>query len=252
MYDDFTFNGRRIEEFGATAFLGDGFAVGDKITRSEYALPGGGSFILGDDRHGTIQRTIEIVPLDGVEDTAQWRRRILSWLQGSRGWLVFDHDARIRMRASFDAEGSAGLKVSPAGGLSLRATVFGVCESTVPLVMAAETEDGAAVFRWRGGSGIRTPLTVTVTPAAPLSSVTMRMGDATVALRSLNVAAAGSVVYRAEDGDEGAAVLINGRLDFSKVAQWGQLAAVPGDELTVTCGIAAHVRVEGREKWIVG
>ena len=257
MYDDFTFRGRHVSEFGGMAFLGDGFAVGDKVTRGEYALPGGGSVIIGAAKHGTISRSIEIVPKDGVEDTALWRRRLLSWLQGGRGFLVFDHDTTVRMTAQFDQEGSAGAKVSPSGGVSVRATVSGVCEDAIPTVVSGNTEEATGghviSFRWSAGSDIKTPLTVTVRSTGDtMAALSVATPSGTLRLSGMTLAPGRPVSVSGEDGELPAAVYEDNVLTFAHVAKWADVSAAPGDVITVTASVPAFVTVTGRGKWIVG
>lgn len=257
MYDDFTFRGLHVRDFGGMAFLGDGFSVGDKIARNEYALPGGGSVIIGAAKHGTISRTVEIVPVDGVEDTAAWRRRLLSWLYSGRGFLVFDGDPTVRMTAQFDQEGSAGAKISPSGGVSVRATVFGVCEDAIPTMLSGNTEavDGAQgiTFAWRAGGAIRTPLTVTARALdGTLSSMTVVTGAGTLSLASMVIAEESTVSVSGEDGELPASVYENGILTFAHVRKWADLSAAPGEEIRVTVNTPAFISVTGRGKWIMG
>lgn len=257
MYDDFTFRGRHVREFGGTAFLGDGFAVGDKVARGEYALPGGGSVIIGAPKHGSISRTVEIIPLENVPENAAWRRQILSWLYGARGFLVWDHDPSVRMTAQFDAEGSAGGKVSPVGGISVRATIFGICEDAIPTVVSGNTEQAnnahSVTFRWRAGSDIKTPLTVTVRPLeSTISAVTIETPAGTISLASMVIQSGGTLVVSGEDGELPAAVYENDYLTFAHVKKWAELSAAPGDEITITANASAFVSVTGRGKWIVG
>ena len=257
MYDDFTFRGRHVREFGGMAFLGDGFAVGDKIQRPEYALPGGGSVIIGREKHGAVSRTVEILPVDGVNDTPVWRRNLLSWLYSGRGFLVWDSDPGVRMTAQFDQEGSAGGKVSPVGGVNLRATVFGVCEDAVPTVLSANAEstDGgyAAEFRWKSGSSIKTPLTVQARALdSAISSLRVETANGTLSLASMQIRQDGTVAVSGEDGDLPAAVYEDGILTFAHVRKWADLSARPGDVIRVVANAPAVITVTGRGKWIVG
>jgi len=257
MYDDFTFRGRHVREFGGMAFLGDGFAVGDKVQRPEYALPGGGSVIIGSAKHGTISRAVEILPMDGVSDTPAWRRRLLSWLYAGRGFLVWDHDPTVRMTAQFDQEGSGGTKISPIGGVSARATVFGVCEDAVPTVLsgntAAENGVNAIEFLWNAGSAIRSPLTVTIRPLdGNMTSAAVETPAGTLSLASMLIQPEGTLTVSGEDGDLPAQVLENGILTFAHVRSWRDLSAAPGQEIKVTTSAPAFVTVTGRGKWIVG
>lgn len=258
MYDDFTFRGRHVSEFGGMAFLGEGFAVGDKVTRGEYALPGGGSVIIGAAKHGTISRSIEILPVDGVSENAAWRRRILSWLMGGRGYLVFDHDPAVRMTAQFDQEGSAGAKVSPVGGVSLRASVFGVCEDAVATVLSGNTDTDeigwqGITFTWMAGSDIETPLTVSVRPLeATLTGINITVPGGTLQLASMGIGAGRALSVSGEDGELPAAVYEDGILTFAHVRKWANLSAKPGDEIKISGNAAAFVTVTGRGKWVVG
>ena len=257
MYDDFTFLGRHISEFGGMAFLGEGFAVGDKIRRSEYALPGGGSVVIGRERHGTISRTIEILPVDGVSDTAAWRRRLLSWLMSARGFLTWDHDPSVRMTAQFNSEGSAGTKVSPVGGISLRCTVYGVCEDAIPAMLSGNMQQDIGgykiTFSWRAGSTIRTPLTLALRAnSGTLSSASVMTPNGTIRFSGMGLGTAQELVVSGEDGDLPASVTEAGILTFAHVAKWSDLSAAPGDTVTVTANTPCFARLTGRGKWIVG
>ena len=258
MYDNFTFRGRHVSEFGGMAFMGDGFAVGDKIARSEYALPGGGSVVIGAAKHGTISRSIEILPMDGVTENAAWRRKILSWLYSGRGFLTFDHDPGVRMTAQFDQEGSAGAKVSPMGGISVRATVFGVCEDAIATVLSGNTdvdETGwqGITFKWMAGSDIGTPLTVAVRPLeTTLTGLSVTVPAGTLQLSSMGIGAGRTFAASGEDGELPAAVYEDGILTFAHVRRWCNLYAAPGDEIKVSGNAAAFVQLTGRGKWIVG
>ena len=255
MYDDFSFRGEHVSAYGAMAFLGESFAVGSRVSRGEYALPGGGSVILGQASHGTITRTVEIVPLDGVDDTAGWRRRLLSWLYGGRGWLVWDHDPRVRMRAQFDAEGTAGARVSAAGGVSLKCTVYGLCEDAQTTIISVNTQGtDPAQLRWNAGSAVPSPLRIVITNTedTALRIARVKAGDQEIYLSGMSIARSGTLTLQAEDGETPAAIYENGNMTFAHVRQWGHIAAQPGDVIEIMTGTAAHITCEGRGKWIVG
>ena len=254
MYDDFTFRGRHISAFGANAFMGEGFATGAKISRNEYALPRGGSVIIGDASVGPITRQIEIVPWDDVEADGEWRRRVLSWLMAGRGDLVMDIDPDAVLTAQFDLESTGGTKVSPLGGLQVKATIQGVARRAHDAVLAGVTDGGVVTLTWQDDSPLPSPLTAVITPVSgTVTAVQIRVGDSILRLSSLSLTSARALTYRSEDGDVPSAVYEGSTLTFDHVQRWAQLRVSPGDTVEVTVsGAEATVELRARARWITG
>ena len=78
--DDFIFRGRHIREFGAVAAFGETMKTGGKVRRGEYALPGGGSALIGEDEWQSTTRSVTLTPEDGRVADGPWRRELLGFL----------------------------------------------------------------------------------------------------------------------------------------------------------------------------
>ena len=99
--DDFRFRGRHVSEFGAVAAFGDSMRYGGKVRRGEYALPGGGSALIGEDEWQPTSRSVVLMPADGVEADGSWRRALCGWLQSGQGEMIVDNDPDVMLIASF-------------------------------------------------------------------------------------------------------------------------------------------------------
>ena len=258
MYDSFVFRGQHTSAFGALAFFGEGYTLGAKIRRSEYPLPGGGVVEIGEESYGTITRTVELIPADGAEDTPSWRRRLLGWLQGGRGDLILDEDPEVILTASFDQEGTGGLKVSPLGGVQLKATIWSLARSAVPVLRSETTVDHQLSLTWKGTGIVPAPVTAHILPTdGTLTSarITVERDGKDPKIfdcAGLSLTEDQELTYRAGDGQTPSAVLENGTLTFAHVRRWAHLAVLPGDRVTLeTAGSEVRMDIEARERMIV-
>lgn len=254
--DDFIFRGRHIREFGAVAAFGESMKTGGKVKRGEYALPGGGSVLLGEDEWQTTTRSVTITPEDGRVADGLWRREVLAWLQAGRGELVVESDPDVLLIASFDAEGTYEHRSWPAGCLTLTMTLqplaYAVMETQRTQHVAAGTET-AIGFDLPGA--LPAPLRVTLrATAGTITRAQIATGGGALDLPNLHLASGHVLTY---DGGtflgDPTALTLDGTVDFSPVqgGRWARLSCPAGGgvlRVTLTGG-EADVIVSARGRW---
>lgn len=248
MYDSFIFRGEAVEDYAAEAFLGESYTAGGNVTRSVYALPMGGSALIGEDVPGERTLTMTLAPAEGREETPAWRRRILGWLQGARGVLVFRNDPETEWYCSFDKSGTAGGKISPVGGLTLTMTAQPLTRARLESVASGTTSKRALTLAMPAETDAPAPVRVVIAPKRTLTALTLTTPTGTVRLAGLT--ARQTIEYYAGDvHGEAARLTIGGAPNYSGLAsgQWGRLTLASGEKLTVqTAGCEADVHLYAR------
>lgn len=256
--DDFTFDGRHIREFGAVAAFGNSMRYGGKARRGAYALPGGGSVMLGDTVWQSVTRSVTIAPADGVDADEHWRREIVSWLQApDQAEMIVDNDPDVILIASFDADGVYGTRSWPGGALEMNVTLQ-------PLAYAAMESQGTA----HAADGVETvvPLEMASVKPVPLSiriacssgvitAARINVGGHEMVLPSLALEPGHALEY---DGGvylhDPVDLRIDGATNFGPVdgGRWASLEYCPGkDVICVTVeGGEADVLASARGRFI--
>lgn len=254
--DDFIFRGRHIREFGAVAAFGESMKTGGKVKRGEYALPGGGSVLLGEDEWQSTTRSVTITPEDGRVADGPWRREALAFLQAGRGELIVDNDPDVLLIASFDAEGTYEHRSWPAGCLTLTMTLQPLCyavmetQRTQHVTAGTETAIG---FDLPGA--LPAPLQVTLrATGGTITRATIATGGGVLDLPNLRLASGHVLTYDGGQflGDP-TALTLDGAVDFSPVqgGRWARLSCPAGGgvlRVTLTGG-EADVIVSARGRW---
>lgn len=253
--DSFVFRGQSCEEMGAEAYWGESYTVGGQLKRAAYALPLGGSVLIGEDVPESTTRQITLVPAPGLDDTPEWRRRILQWLQGARGEMVFRRDPEMIRLARFDKSGSGGRKVDAAlGGIQMQATLEPLARTQRETGASGETAQGTLTLAMPAETGMPAPLRVALTARGALTAAEIGCGGHALRLAGLSLAAGDTIEYYAGDLHGTPAYLkVNGQSNYSPLAsgQWAILRASRGDEITVlTSGAEAEAHVYARG-WFV-
>lgn len=249
--DDFSFRGYDLSRFGAEAAFGESMRCGTKIARSEYKLPGGGSVIIGADEYAPVQRQVTIIPTKG-EATPTWRRRILAWLQGGRGEMVVQNDPDVMRMVQFDGESTLDNKAWPRGAIVTTMTLRPLAYDRLPTTLTAQTSGGAASVKLMVPSALPMPLAVKVTATSgPITGMEIRAGGKALILEGMSLAAGSSVIYDAgQTLDDPASLTANGAAAYVNVRKWADLAAAPGDTVTVMLtGGEGSVSVRVRGRW---
>ena len=250
--DDFIFRGRDIAEFGAVAAFGASMKTGAKVKRSEYDLPGGGSVIVGGEAYAATQRTVTIMPADGVTADAAWARDILSWLMAGRGEFVLHSDPDVCRIAQFDSEATYGTSAWPEGALQLTMTLQPLAYARAPEAKSADTEGGEATVTVSAQSAMEMPLRVVVrATGGPVTGGEIACGSETVALAGLALESGQELVYDAGQrlGDL-MQLSAAGAAAWAHVTRWARLAATPGQKVTVRLtGGDGHVTVSARGRF---
>ena len=250
--DDFTFRGQALELFGATAAFGDSMRIGAKIDRHEYELPGGGSVIIGEATYKTTARQVTIVPAPGVEPTPQWRRRILSWLQGGRGEMIVHNDPEVMRIAQFDTDGTWGTRGWPDGQIQLTMTLQPLAYAARETILAADTTDGVAQIMVSAPSALPMGVCAAITcVSGTITDAEMDVGGKRLALTGLSLAAGGVIHYDAgQTLCDAASLEVAGEDGYAYVSAWAQLTAAQGDTLSVTLtGGEGRVALLCRGRW---
>ena len=255
MYDNFVFRGVSCEEMGADAFWGESYTVGAQIKRGAYALPLGGSVMIGDDVPESTARQIVLVPAAGVGDTPEWRRALLTWLQGERGEMVFRQDPETVRLARFDKSGSGGRKIDAAlGGIQLQMTLEPYARTRQESGASGTTSSRALTLMMPAETGVPAPLRVVLTSRGTLTAAAVSCGGKTLRLTGMSLGSGKSLEYYAGDPHGTPASLkINGQASYAPLAsgQWAILKASRGDEITIeTTGAEADVHVYARGWWV--
>ena len=249
--DDFSFRGYDLSRFGAEAAFGESMRCGTKIARGEYALPGGGSVILGEDAYSPIQRQVTIIPTQG-EATPAWRRRILAWLQGGRGEMVVHNDPDVMRMVQFDGESTLDNKAWPRGAIVTTMTLKPLAYDRMPTTMTAQTSGGVASVSVQAPSALPMPIAIKVTATGGMiTGMRIEAGKGTLILEGMSLAAGETVAYDAgQTLDDPMSLTVNDAASFASVARWAELTALPGDKVNVTLtGGEGSVSVRVRGRW---
>ena len=254
MYDSFIFRGRPLEDFGAEAFWGESYSVGAQVKRPAYGLPSGVSVLIGADVPQTRTHQLTILPAPGVVDTPAWRRRLLQWLQGARGELIWREDPDVVRLASFDKSGSGGAKVSPVGGLTLQATLEPAVRTRSESSAGGTTQSKALTLTMPAETGIPAPLRIVIESKGTLTGATIVCGGSTLRVTGMRLAAGKTIEYFAGDlHGTPASLKVNGSAGYGYLTggQWGILSAQTGEEIRITTtGAEAEVHVYARGWWV--
>lgn len=254
--DDFRFRGRHVSEFGAVAAFGDSMRFGGKAKRGEYTLPGGGSVLIGEDEWQPTQRSVVLMPADGIEADGSWRRALCSWLQSGRGEMIVDNDPDVMMIASFDQDGTYEHRSWPAGSLVLNMTLqplaYDVLETQCTVHLKAGNKQVTSLDI---ESAMRVPIRMLVKPTSgTVTRVRAAVGSAVLDLPNLSLKSGQILEYDAGIflGDP-ASLKVDGAVDFSP-AQGGSWARLEMDlasgAITLLCeGGAADVTISARGRY---
>lgn len=254
--DDFRFRGRHVSEFGAVAAFGDSMRFGGKAKRGEYALPGGGSVLIGEDEWQPTQRSVVLLPADGAEADGRWRRRLCAWLQGGRGEMIVDNDPDVILIAQFDQDGTFEHRGWPAGSLVLNMTLQPLAYDvlcTQRTVRANAGQEAAASLDL--DCPLSVPLCVTVKPTSgTITRVRIACGHAAVDLPHLSLKKGQMLEYDAGEylGDP-TDLRVDGVTDFSPAqgGSWARLTFDPsgGVVRVLVTGGAADVTISARGRY---
>lgn len=252
--DDFTFRGRHISEFGASAAFGEAMRTGAKIRRGEYALPGGGTVEIGEGTWQPTTRQVFITPADGVNADERWRRRLLTWLQAGRGELVAESDPDVLRIAQFDADGTYGTQGRPLGVLALQMTLQPLSYDVLPVQASARTVGGEAALSLDMGEGLDTPLRVAIRcTSGAITRAEICSGGKRLILGAPALDSGSVIEYDAgEFLHSAASIKKDGVLTFAPISsgRWARLACRPGELITVTVeGGEAQVTVTARGRY---
>lgn len=232
--DDFSFMGKELSAFGAEAAFGASMRIGAKVRRSEYALPGGGSVIIGEDAYETTQRQVTIIPAPGVEPTSGWRRDILGWLQSGRGEMIVHNDPDVMRIAQFDQDGTWGTQGWPDGEIALTMTLQPLCYARRATVQLAESVDRGARIVIGAPSALPMPMKIRAEViSGAVSTLTLQAGDDVLSLEGMQLAAGQAVEYDAGSliGDVMSLRIADGA-GYACVSRWAKLTAMPGTVLS--------------------
>lgn len=250
--DDFRFLGKELSAFNATAAFGNSMRVGARVSRSEYAMPGGGSVIIGEAEYQTTQRQVTIIPRDGTEPTPRWRREILSWLQSGRGELIVHNDPDVMRIAQFDQDGAWGTVMWPDGAIQMTMTLQPLCYAAREYVVSGVTASGELDIVMRMPTALETPLAVRCEVlSGMLTALTLKSGGSTLALTGMNLTTGQAVEYDAGSlvGDV-MTLRAAGAAGFGYVKQWAKLTGLPGRTLHVMAeGAEVRVVLRARGRW---
>jgi len=251
--DGFTFRGVHVSAYGAVAALGDSMHIGAKIERSEYEMPDGSMVEIGEAAQLPTTRVLRLTPQDGEEATPQWRRRLLTWLQGGRGELIFDNDPDVVRIASFDTSGTYEWRSWPMGMVQLTMTLQPYARSRTRTRAAAVTSGGEAALELAMETALCAPITIEATAqGGTMTALEAVCGDQVLRIEGMSVPEGGTLVYCAgEPGIEDAAVIEqDGTLSFAHVTRWARLLARGETAVTVrVSGSEAAVTVSACCRW---
>ena len=254
--DDFRFRGRHVREFGAVAAFGDSMRFGGKVQRGEYGLPGGGSVLIGEDEWQPTQRSVVLLPADGVEADGSWRRALCAWLQAGRGEMIVDNDPDVILIAQFDLDGTFEHRGWPAGSLVLNMTLQPLAYDVLSTQRTVRAEAGQEIATSLDmACPLSVPLCVTVKPAGnALTRVRLSVGGSVVDLPHLLLEKGQILEYDAGMflGDP-TDLRVNGVTDFSPAqgGSWARLTLNPesGVIRVLVEGGAADVMISARGRW---
>lgn len=254
--DDFWFRGRHIRGFGAVAAFGESMRNGGKVKRGEYALPGGGSVLLGEDEWQSTTRSVTITPEDGRIADGPWRRELLAWLQAGRGELVVDNDPDVILLASFDADGTYEWKSWPAGCLAMSMTLQPLAYSAMETQRTQHVTAGAeTAIGFDLPGALPAPLRVTLrATGGTITRAQIGTDSGTLELPNLRLAPGHVLTYDGGQflGDP-TALTLDGTVDFSPVqgGRWARLTCPAGGGAlrVMLTGGDADVIVSARGRW---
>lgn len=252
MLDDFTFRGEHIRAYSAHAAFGERMLFGADITRSEYALPGGGMLEIGEAAYQPVTRHVTFIPADGTEANAAWRRRLVSFLQAERGQMIVDNDPHIMRLAQFDKLGTWDTAGWPEGEMEMTMTLQPLAYSVLPAQVSGTTQGGQLTLAAAAQSALPMPLAISVTPKSGTATrIEVTAQGQTLILAGMQLTPGHTLTYDAGQmlGDV-SRLEIDGRVDFSPVAQWKRLLCPHSGvvEIRVT-GAEAQATVTTRGRW---
>lgn len=252
MLDDFSFRGEHIRAYGAHAAFGERMLFGADITRSEYALPGGGMLEIGEAAYQPVTRHVTFVSAGTVQEDAVWRRRLTAWLQGGRGQMIVDNDPHIMRLAQFDKMGTWDTAGWPEGEMEMTMTLQPLAYSVLPAQVSGTTQGGYLTLAAAAQSALPMPLAVSIAPKSGTATrIEVTAAGQTLILERMQLTPGHTLTYDAGQmmGDV-SRLEIDGHVDFSPVAQWKRLLCPHSGvvEIRVT-GAEAQATVTTRGRW---
>lgn len=250
MYDDFIFRGTCCRELGAHAFFGESCTVGGNISRNLYELPGGQVLELGDAAARSVTRKVTLSPIDGMEATDAWVRRLCGWLGGGRGRLILERDPEVWRMASFDKAAELDNRSWPEGCVQTQATLYGMASAVRPVTISAATSGGAAALTASIDTDVAVPVRVILrVTGGTVTAATIACGGQVLRLTGFSAGAGTEILYDA--GTQGAPELrIGGVLRFDTVSAWRRLKAGRGERIALRLtGGEASVSAQLYGRW---
>lgn len=228
MYDDFTYNARHCTELGVHAFWGESSAVGAKLVRNLYDLPGGVQTEIGETAYAAWTRRLTLAPVSGREMDAAMVRAVLGWLCGGTGCLIADDDRERMWAARFDGGATLDNRSWPDGCLQITATIQGAAWGVRLQRWSAGTEDGAAAIEARLDSQLPAPLGVTIAcTSGTITAAEIACQGKRLLLDGLGLTPGQTLRYSAGTQAEAPELRVGGVLDFSPVVRWQRLMLPP-------------------------
>lgn len=228
MYDDFAYRGRHCTELGVHAFWGESGAVGAKLVRNLYDLPGGVQTEIGETAYAAWTRRLTLAPVSGREMDAAMVRAVLGWLCGGTGCLIADDDPERMWAARFDGGATLDNRSWPDGCLQIGATMLGTAMGVRLQRFTASTADGKALIRTQLDSQLPAPLDVTIAcTSGTITSAAITCGARTLELDGLGLTAGQTLRYSAGTQAEAPELRVGGVLDFSAARRWQRLMLWP-------------------------
>ena len=252
--DDFTYRGRDIREFGASAAFGASMSVGLRVARGGYTLPGGGTILLGRESYSPTQRSVTIIPADGVCADERWRRNLLAWLQGGMGEMIVHNDPEVMRIVSFDSDGTSGVRDWPDGALVMTMTLEPLAYDVRMAQVSAATSAGEATLIMPAQTGLAAPIRIGLrVTGGTVTAAEIRAGGRELLLSGMRLRSGQLLTYDSGmllgdpvdlqiDGGTTFAPLLEGR--------WARLFAKQGEAVTVSLtGGEAMVSLACRGWW---